>query len=253
MAEAEQRILPRRSGQLTLDLAGEPRYGDDDFLVSPANRAAFEMIAQWPDWPDPTLLLVGPAGAGKSHLCAIFARRSEALAVDPRDIPDLARLAALSPRAVTLDGLERVEDETALFHFMNFVRESGAGLLLAARCPPSAESFRLPDLLSRLRRAPVVEIGAPDDDLIRAVLDKLFRDRQLAVDAALIDYVALRLERSLDAARGFVRLLDEEALARGRRVTRALAGELLEALQSSRDVPSDAHPAGEAPEAIERE
>jgi chromosomal replication initiation ATPase DnaA len=228
MVEAQERA---RRGQLVLDLAAEPRFGEADFLVSPASRAAFEMIGGWPGWPDPTLLLIGPAGAGKSHLCAIFAERSGALALDPRALPAPARLAESAPRAAVLDGLERVEDQTALFHCMNFLRESGASLLIAARQPPSAEKFALPDLLSRLRRAPVVEIGAPDDDLIRAVLEKLFRDRQLAVDSALIDYVALRLERSLDAARAFVRLLDEEALARGRRVTRALAGDLLEMLQ----------------------
>ena len=36
---------------------------------------------------------------------------------------------------------------------------------------------------------------------MRAVLVKLLVDRQLVVDTALVDYVALRLERSLDAAR----------------------------------------------------
>jgi len=50
---------------------------------------------------------------------------------------------------------------------------------------------------------------------MRAVLEKLFRDRQLTVESGLIDYIALRLERSLEAARAFVRDLDREALARG--------------------------------------
>jgi chromosomal replication initiation ATPase DnaA len=100
--------------------------------------------------------------------------------------------------------------------------------LLTARRPPRGDTVRLPDLLSRLRRAPVVEIGSPDDGLMRAVLEKLFRDRQLTVESGLIDYIALRLERSLEAARAFVRDLDREALARGRRVTRGLAAELLE-------------------------
>jgi chromosomal replication initiation ATPase DnaA len=232
MAEADE-FPRRRTGQLALDLAGAPSFDEESFLASPSNRTALAMIARWPHWPDPTLLLVGPAGAGKSHLCAIFERRSGALRVDPAAIASPHSLAWAPPPAAILDGLEAVEDETALFHLMNFLRESGAGLLIAARRPPAAETFALPDLLSRLRRAPVVEIGAPDDDLIRAVLEKLFRDRQLLVDPGLVDYVALRLERSLEAARAFVRLLDEEALARGRRVTRALAGELLEALQSS--------------------
>lgn len=222
-----------RPAQLPLDLPADPRYGDADFLTSPANRAAIEMIGNWPQWPDQTLLLAGPAGSGKSHLCAIWARRSVATTIAPDDIPSPAALTGFSARAFTLDGLESVRDETALFHFLNFVKESGANLLMSARRPPCAASVALPDLLSRLRRAPIVEIGAPDDELIRAVLEKLFQDRQLAVEPSLIEFVALRLERSLDAARAFVRALDLEALARGRRVTRALAGEVLESFQSS--------------------
>ena len=50
---------------------------------------------------------------------------------------------------------------------------------------------------------------------------------QLAVDPALIGYVALRIERSLDAARALVAALDREALARGGPVTRAMAARLL--------------------------
>ncbi|MBI1869004.1 MAG: hypothetical protein HYS06_12055 [Methylocystis sp.] len=224
---------PRRSAaaQLPLELPTEPRYGPDDFLVSPSNRAAFEMVGRWPDWPDLSLLLLGPPGAGKSHLCAIWAGRANALVARPENIPTLPELSKSAPKALLLDGVDAARDETALFHFLNFASESGASLLMSARRPPSQSDVTLPDLLSRLRRAPIVEIGAPDDDLMRAVLEKLFRDRQLVVDTPLIDYVALRLERSLDAARAFVRLLDREALARGRGVTRVLAGEVLEKFQ----------------------
>jgi chromosomal replication initiation ATPase DnaA len=84
--------------------------------------------------------------------------------------------------------------------------------------------------LSRLRRAPMVEIGAPDDALMRAVLEKLFRDRQLAVEPPALAYAALRLERSLEAARVFVATLDRAALAQRRPVTRALAAEVIEAM-----------------------
>jgi chromosomal replication initiation ATPase DnaA len=221
------------SAQFPLDLPAEPRFGEDDFLVSSSNEAAFAMIERWPDWADPTLLLIGPPGSGKSHLCAIWAKRADARVISPCEIPAVGELSQAPSRAYALDGADAVGDETAFFHFMNFVRESGAFLFMSARIAPSAASVALPDLLSRLRRAPVVEIGAPDDELIRSVLEKLFRDRQLVVDQALIEYTALRLERSLDAVRGFVRLLDREALARGRRITRSLAAEVLESIQSS--------------------
>jgi chromosomal replication initiation ATPase DnaA len=84
----------------------------------------------------------------------------------------------------------------------------------------------LPDLVSRLRALPVVELAAPDDTLLRAVLVKLFVDRQLAVDESLIRYLVARIERSFAAARAAVAALDREALRQRRPVTRALAAEL---------------------------
>lgn len=216
------------SAQLPLDLPTTPRFGRDDFLPAPSNRAALAMIEQWPQWPHRALTLIGPTGSGKSHLCAIWARRAGALAAAPDAVPALEALAAAAPGAIVIDDVDRVYDETALFHLLNFAIESGAYLLMSARRPPRADEVRLPDLLSRLRRAPVVEIGAPDDEMMRAVLEKLFRDRQLLVEQPALAYVALRLERSLGAARAIVAALDREALAQGRPVTRALAAEVME-------------------------
>jgi chromosomal replication initiation ATPase DnaA len=72
-----------------------------------------------------------------------------------------------------------------------------------------------------------VTVSAPDDALLRAVMVKLFADRQLAVDENLIAYLATRIERSFAAARETVERLDREALRQKRGVTRALAAELL--------------------------
>jgi chromosomal replication initiation ATPase DnaA len=62
---------------------------------------------------------------------------------------------------------------------------------------------------------------------LRAVLVKLFADRQLAVDENLIGYVMTRIERSFAAARAVVAQLDGEAMRLKRPLTRALAAELL--------------------------
>jgi chromosomal replication initiation ATPase DnaA len=81
--------------------------------------------------------------------------------------------------------------------------------------------------LSRLRLAPTAAIGPPDDALMRAVLVKLLIDRQLVVDTSVVGYIALRIERSLDAARSFIDALDREALARQSRISRAVAADVL--------------------------
>jgi chromosomal replication initiation ATPase DnaA len=106
------------------------------------------------------------------------------------------------------------------------VREERAFVLITTPQNLSAAEFSLKDLASRLRAVPVVNLEAPDDRLLRAVLVKLFSDRQLAVDESLISFLLTRIERSFSAARSAVERLDGEALRRARPVNRALASEL---------------------------
>lgn len=214
--------------QLVLDLPHAPGLGHDDFLAGASNEAALGLIESWPAWPDPLLVLSGPPGSGKSHLAAIWALRAGAAsaaagAVRREDVPGLAAEAAL-----VLEDLDRGPlDEAALFHLVNLAREHGRPMLLTSARPVEALVLATPDLASRLRLAPSAALGPPDDALLRAVLVKLFHDRQLLVDTNVIEYVANRIERSLARAAAVVAELDRETLRRGRSVTRSAASALL--------------------------
>lgn len=228
-----------KPGQMTLDLPFEPRFGEEDFLVSASNESAYSAIEAWPGWHDPVLILSGPAGAGKSHLAAIWAERAKARRLSAPSLPlaDLPALAASG--AILIEDADALgEAEAPLFHLLNLVREARCSLLMTAKTPPDLWGLKTRDLLSRLRLAPLVEIGAPDEALVRAVLVKQFVDRQLVVDTSVVDYLALRIERSLDAARDIVARLDREALARGRRITRAMAGDVLKETEDQGDLPT---------------
>ena len=74
---------------------------------------------------------------------------------------------------------------------------------------------------------PVVEIAAPDDALLEAVLRKRFDDRQLGVEQPVIDYMVSRMDRSFAVLEAAVQRLDELALSRKRAVTVPLAREVL--------------------------
>lgn len=217
---------PVPQAQLALDLAGAPSYGAEDFLVGSSNEDAYALIESWPEWPDPALVLTGPEGSGKTHLAAIWAARSHAWRVDMADItaqrvPELA-----SGGALVIEDCDRGRiDEAALFHLLNLIRARAGSLVLTARTAPDAWGLVTPDLLSRLRLAPLVNIGPPDDALLRAVLVKLFLDRQLIVDTAVLEAVALRIPRSFAHAAAVVHAIDRASLERGKRVTRLLACE----------------------------
>jgi chromosomal replication initiation ATPase DnaA len=221
--------MPAPSGprQLALALDHAESFAREDFLIGPPNESAFAMIARWPDWPARMLALTGPASSGKSHLAAVWAAQSGARFLSARALGDTHLPSALATGALVAEDIaEEGFDERALFHLLNLVREEGAWLLLTARSAPAQWRVALPDLASRLRTIPALTLTPPDDALLRAVIVKLFADRQLAVDEALVSYLVSRIERSFAAARAAVTALDQEALRRQRPVSRALAAEL---------------------------
>lgn len=187
--------------QFALPLEYRSADGEADFYISEANADAVAMLDRWPDWPARTLVLVGPEGAGKSHLLRLFGLRwGEAVAIfDDADAPG--------------------RDEAAMFHAWNAAQAGGAGLLLAARTPPAAWNIDLPDLRSRLATAALAGIDAPDDALLAEIVAKAFRARGLLVSPIVINYMISRIERSFAAAASAVAAIDAAALAGQRSVT----------------------------------
>jgi chromosomal replication initiation ATPase DnaA len=187
---------------------------------------ALALVDAWPDWSHRTVMLIGPEGSGKSHLAAIWAQAAGARLIAARALEEASVPAALATGALVVEDLAAGSfEERALFHLLNLAREQEAFVMLTARTPPT--TLAIPDLSSRLKALPVAAIAPPDDGLLRALLLKLFSDRQLAVDEALLGYVGTRIERSFAAARALVALLDAEAMRRKRPLTRALASEIL--------------------------
>jgi chromosomal replication initiation ATPase DnaA len=218
--------LPPR--QLAFALGHHTSFARVDFLEGPSNRAALAMIDRWPDWPDRLLVVLGPEGSGKSHLAAIWAEVAGARFVAARALGETNLPRALSTGALVIENIAaEALDERAMFHLINLAREEEAFMLVTASAAPSGWALKVPDLASRLRALPVVELGPPDDTLLRAVLVKLFSDRQLAIEESLLTYLVTRIDRSFAAAREAVERLDGEALRQGRSITRALAGEAL--------------------------
>jgi chromosomal replication initiation ATPase DnaA len=219
--------VPQRPRQLVLALEHAESFAREDFLVGPCNERAFQLVTAWPDWPANALALVGPEGAGKTHLAMIWAAMAGARIVSARSLRDADLPSALATGALVVEDAAVGGDERALFHLINLAREDNAALLFTARSAPAAWPVAIPDLLSRLRALPVATLLAPDDLVLRAVIVKLANDRQLTLDESVVAFIATRIERSFAAARAAVIALDNEALRQRRAPTRALAAEVL--------------------------
>lgn len=216
------------SHQLTFDLGRDAAVGAADYFVSAANRDAHDMVLGSMPWPQGKLALIGPVGAGKSHLTRIWADRCRGTVVAAADVSALPRPGDGARIAVEdVQSLPRVQEEP-LFHLHNHLAGTGGQLLLTADRSPARLDIRLPDLASRLQAAAVVQIAEPDDSLLFAIITKLFADRQLAPEPDLIPWLVQRVERSYAAARDAVAALDAAALAERREITRTLARRVLD-------------------------
>ena len=224
--------------QLRLELRRPIPFRRKDFVVSPSNAESVRVLDDRRQWHAGCLALVGPEGAGKSHLARVWAKESGAAIIcgQSHAKSDSAKsraarpdLAALMGRPVLLEDADRAKDDELLFHLINMASEAGGALLLTARTAPSAWPANLPDLRSRLNALPVAEIGEPDDVVLEGVLRKFFRERNIRPTNDVYPYLMRRIERSGPAALAIVERLDE-ASAEGeqRAVSRALARQFLE-------------------------
>jgi chromosomal replication initiation ATPase DnaA len=220
------------SRQLVLDLGHRTARGRSDFLVSSSNAEAVEWIDRWPEWPARALATWGPAASGKTHLGHVWCDVSGGSLIGPDDVrgSDGSELRARN-RYLFVDDADQLagdrDGEEALLHLYNYVLETDGALLLAGREAPARWNVGLADLASRLKALSGAGISAPDDDLLAALMVKLFRDRQLRVGEDVVLYLMARMERSFAAVADIVAAIDSAALERGRPVTVPLAREIL--------------------------
>ena len=220
--------------QLAFDWPTRVALDPDDFFVSDANAAAYQMTTDWQNWPDGKLAVIGPHGSGKSHLARVFQHLSGAQIIDAADLGGAA-LAPPDAPCVVIEDVETLPQsgEEWLFHAHNHLRATGGRLLLTGATAPTRWSVTLPDLASRMQGTSVIRIDDPDDRLLGAVLMKLFQDRQLSPDPRAFDYLLRNMTRSFQAAADVVTELDRVALAQQRAIKVPLAKAVLDKLAQS--------------------
>lgn len=202
-------------------------------VVADANRDAARLLTQWREWPGGALALIGPAGAGKTHLALAWALEVGARQLAANASVELgAQAFAESGGRLLIDDADRSADEAALWRVLDLARIQGGAVLLTGGAAPSGWGAALPDLRSRLAALPIARLGEPDEALMQVVLQRICREQfiQLSDDAAR--YVARRLPRTFAAARAWVGVLEAGLVRAARPVTLPAAKEALLKVQA---------------------
>lgn len=209
------------TGQIPLDLARAPDYSKRRFVPAASNGEAIAALADVDAWSNGALAIIGPKGSGKTHIGALWSAEHNALQMTHND--DIEDAARSRGRAVFIDDAARAR-EGLLFALINMaIRADISALLLTDSAPPASWPVDIPDLRSRLGALRIARVYAPDDELLEAIMRKLFLDRGLKVSDSLIQYLLARIERSVDAAYDAVSELDHAAAIAKVNVTRSFA------------------------------
>jgi chromosomal replication initiation ATPase DnaA len=206
------------------ELLGHP----DEFIQSESNSLAHNAIINWPNnWgvdPYPcTLLIKGPICSGKSHLAGIWAKASGALFITKDYL--LTEEIINNHKGFIIDDINNFGDQKTLLHHFNIINENKKYLLLTQ----SGEvDFILPDLISRIRSVNKVVITSPDDELIRALIFKIFSSFSVVVSREVINYMLKVIPREFNKIIYYTNLVNDYALRYKRKITISLLKELLE-------------------------
>jgi chromosomal replication initiation ATPase DnaA len=126
-----------------------------------------------------------------------------------------------------IDLISSIEEEEYLFHSINLSKELNKVLLLTSGVNLSDISIKTPDLRSRLDSIQSVKILEPNDDLMNALILKLFHDRQILIKPNIISYLMQRIERSYLGISSIVDLIDNVSLSKHKSISKNLIKELL--------------------------
>lgn len=186
-----------KADQIALPLDWPQTEGDARFIVSDANREAFDHFRQWSLWPVKATLLTGPRRSGRTLLGRTFVERVGGRLFDCAD----------------------QRDEVELFHAWNDAQDSGRPIVMIADEVPPAWHIRLPDLRTRLAVTPVARILQPDDALFQSLIQLLFADRGLHIPGEALRFMAERIERDYWTAERAVEAVDRYAIAERARLS----------------------------------
>jgi len=189
--------MKRGADQIALPLDWPQTEGESRFIVTDANRQAFDHFRRWTIWPVRATILTGPRRSGRSLLARTFAERVGGRVIDQADRGD----------------------EEELFHAWNAAQDSGLPLVMVADEAPPIWAPKLPDLRTRLAVTPVAMINQPDDRLFEALIQLLFADRGLHVPMEALRFMKERLNREYWTAERAVEEVDRFAIAERARVT----------------------------------
>ena len=207
------------SKQLLLNLRTFPSMGREEYIVSSINKDAVIWLDVWPNWPSLGFIVCGPTGSGKSHLASALQTLSNGFIIEAKNLEE-SKLETLSEnKCLIIEDIHKIKSEKLLLHIYNLMAERKNYLMLTSNLPISNIDFKLLDLKSRILSMPQINIGLPDDELLKNLLIKQFADKGVVIDFEVINYLIKRIDRSFESTIKMVSKINTLSLEKSKKIT----------------------------------
>ena len=194
-----------------LDLDNKYQDNADDFIVSHSNFEAYNAILSYEKWQNKRLLIIGSPKSGKTSLVKIWQKKTDAVFFDNMENVENIKY----NKNIIIDNIENFS-ESSLINIVNFANERSLSLLLTSIKYPS---FSLKDLNSRIKGTYKVLINEPDENLLKLLIVKLLKRKQVKVSKETVDFIFSNMERSYEFIYKIVNLIDKFSKIAKRKIT----------------------------------
>ena len=213
--------------QLLINFNLKKDYHEQDFYVSSSNKHAFNIINSWPKWLKRTVNLYGEKYSGKSHLSKIFEAKTTCLNIESINFTNEILVKFKTKQALIIENFNFNIPEKLLYSLINTVEQENKYLLITSLKPLNKFDFKLKDLNSRINNCLFIELSAPDDELIYALIIKNFSDKQINIDKKIIEYIIKRINRSYKDIFLFIYKVDQLSLQKGKPINLSIIKKIL--------------------------
>ena len=192
-----------------------------NFFVNQTNQKAYDLTIL--DTFNQSIFLFGPKKSGKSHLASLWKNKNNAILYN-NNLSQIIK----NKKNVVIDDFLGQSSEEDIFHLINHCKLNNLKLYFVSSVDINSYKFKFIDLYSRLREFIYLEIKAPDEEMCKMLMVKLFYDKQIIIkNKEIFDFIFKRLNRTYLDIYIFIEKLDKLPLEKKRQLTIPLIKEII--------------------------
>jgi chromosomal replication initiation ATPase DnaA len=197
-------------------------FSEESFLKLKENSISRKLLENFfTKKTDQSLVLIGEAASGKTHLLHIFAQKFGAEFLSKDQILGINLSNFFTPNCFYIfENIDRIHDQNLLLHLINSAAEAQAFLILSTQ---KLVKFQLKDLESRLKNIFTAQIENPELESVKQLLAHHLAIKQIKLSRHIINFITNQIKHDYQAIFDAAKLIEFYIQESGKNITIPMA------------------------------